>query len=162
MNMSLELAIKENTEAVTKLIATMEAAAAERKATLAKVESLAAEKPKGTRKAAEPVVETPASPPPPPPTEAASPPPPPPTAAASKSKVSLSDLTDTFSTYMHVADEAEREKRKAFVRSVLAEVGAKKVGEIPEENRDHAHQLLLNKIQADKGTVAPSDDDDLM
>jgi hypothetical protein len=160
MNMSLELALKENTEAVNKLVAVMEAAAAERKTTLAKVEALASEKPKATRKAAEPApapveaaAETPASPPPPPP---------PPPAAAPKAKVSLLDLGEAFSNYMGVENEAERTKRKAFVKSLLAEVGAARVGEIPEENRDHAYQLLLNKIQADKGTVAATDDDDLM
>ena len=151
--MSLELAIQENTAAVKELVAALNATNAARNETLAKVEALAAEKPKAraTKAATETPAATPAASPPPPP-----PPPPPPAAAAS---ISVKELGDAFGEYLGIEDEAERTKRKTFVKEMLVELGAARVGEIAEADRGRAMQLLRNKIQGDKHKFDSSDDD---
>ena len=152
--MSLELAIQENTAAVKELVAALNATNAARSETLAKVEALTAEKPKASRKAAAetPAATTPAASPPPPP-------PPPPPAAAAAEPVSMTDLGEAFGEYLGIEDEAERNKRKAFVKELLVEFGAARVGEIKEADRPRAMQLLRNKIQGDKHKFESSDDD---
>lgn len=152
--MSLELAIQENTAAVKELVAALNATNAARTETLAKVEALAAEKPKATRKAAaETPAATPAAASPPPP-----PPPPPPPAAAAAS-ISVKELGDAFGEYLGIEDEAERTKRKTFVKEMLSDLGAARVGEIAEADRPRAMQLLRNKIQGDKHKFESADDD---
>jgi hypothetical protein len=147
--MSLELAIQENTAAVKELVAALNATNAARTETLAKVEALAAEKPKA--RATKAAAETPAA------TTAASPPPPPPPAAAAS--ISVKELGDAFGEYLGIEDEAERTKRKTFVKEMLVELGAARVGEIAEADRGRAMQLLRNKIQGDKHKFESADDD---
>lgn len=145
--MSLETALAENTAALLKMTAILEASNIGRAEVLAKIEALPAAEAKKTRpaKAAEAPVETKAEKP-----------------AAETPKaadvMSVAELQTAFGDYMNVNDPEDREKRKAFVKSILAKFGAARVGDIPEDKRSAALDQIKSKL-AEAAAAEPEEDD---
>ena len=152
--MSLETALAENTAALLKMTAILEASNVGRAEVLAKIEALPAAEAKKTRttKTAEAVVETKAEKP------AAETP-------KATSVMTVAELQTAFGDYMNVTDTDDREKRKAFVKSILAKLDAVRVGDIPEDKRSVALGYITSKLAEEKAKVeaeAEAEDDDLL
>lgn len=170
--MSLEAAIAANTQALTSAMPIWERVAAlleqsneGRAAALAAAQNLAQAEPKTTRtrKAAEtktdtaPASETPAAPATVTETPAAAP------VVQEAPKVpTIEEVRQIFGNYMTVDDPTEREKRKSFVVSLLAEIGVAKAGEIPEDQRARAIDLVKRKQAGEDVNFSADPEDDLL
>lgn len=78
------------------------------------------------------------------------------------------DVRAAFGDYLDIDDGDERDERKAFVLGVVKRLGAERVGEISEENRQQALDWLNAKIDDEdfvlpklkKAPKPPVDEDD--